>query len=83
MGKAVVAPDFEPIKEVCQHGENILLFKPLNAKDFANSIIRLAKDPSLRKYLGNNLRRCISKDHTWRKNAERALEIYETIRKKK
>jgi len=83
MGKAVVAPDFEPVKEVSQHEESILLFKPLNVKDFANSIARLARDPSLRKSLGDNLRRHISKNHTWQKNAERILKIYETIRGKK
>ncbi len=79
MGKAVVAPNFEPIKEVCRHGENILLFESLNTEDFANTIIRFAKDSSLRRRLGDNLKRHISKNYTWTKNAEKILKVYETM----
>lgn len=81
MGKAVIAPNFEAIREISLHEENILLFKNLDAEDFANCIIRLAEDPELRKRLGNNLKEHICKNHTWQKNAERVLQIYDKIAK--
>lgn len=79
MGKAVVSPDFEPVREMLRHEKRALLFKPLDVDDFANSILCFAKDPSLRRRLGDNLKRHISKNYTWTKNAEKILKIYETI----
>ncbi|MBC9928784.1 glycosyltransferase [Chitinophaga qingshengii] len=51
MGKAVVASDVDGTREAVVHEENGLLIPASNADALAAAIVRLAKDPTLRKRL--------------------------------
>ena len=79
MGKAVVAPDLENIREVLSHGETALLFELDNISALAQAIQQLVRDFQLRTQLGDSLRKHILANHTWTRNAERILEIYHQI----
>ena len=72
-GKAVVAPACEPICEVVRDGETGLLFEPLDADSLAGALLRLVRDPQLRRRLGEGARRHVLASHTWTKNAEAVL----------
>ena len=72
-GKAVVAPACEPIRELVRDGETGLLFEPLDEESLAGALLRLVRDPQLRRRLGENARRHILTNHTWTKNAEEVL----------
>jgi glycosyltransferase involved in cell wall biosynthesis len=79
MGKVIVAPDQENIRDVLTHGETALLFKPEDTSALIRAIQELAKDEPLRARLGIAARKHILANHTWTKNAERILEIYRQV----
>ncbi len=79
MSKPVIAPAVRPVKEVIADGENGILFQPNNYSELANHIIRLLGDDDLCKRIGVNARKKILKDHTWEKNAQKVIRLYNTI----
>jgi len=79
MGKAIVAPDQENIRDALTHGETALLVKSDNPATIVQAVKDLVRDERLRDQLGNAAREHILSTHTWNKNAERILEIYEQI----
>lgn len=79
MGKAVIAPTVEPVREVLRDGETGLLIEPGDAEAMARQIIRLASDSALRERLGRQGRDYVVANHTWRDNAATVLEVYERL----
>ncbi len=79
MGKVVVAPDQENIRDLLTHGQTAFLFKPDDATALEQAVQELAQDEALRKHLGTAVRQHILAHHTWAKNAERILGIYRQI----
>jgi glycosyltransferase involved in cell wall biosynthesis len=76
LGRAIVAPDRENIRELVAHEESALLVPPGNAMALAAALARLASDPALRQRLGAAARRTIvSRDMTWRHNARRVAAL--------
>jgi len=72
-GRAVVAPDTEPIRMVVRDGENGVLFESDSAESLAGSLRRLATSKGWRDRLGEAARCDVLEHHTWRANAERIL----------
>lgn len=79
MGKAILAPDQENIRDVLTHGETAFLFEAGNLAALAQAIRELVADEGLRVRLGNAARKYILTNHTWEKNAERILDICRQI----
>lgn len=80
MGKPVIAPAYEPIKEVITSGKNGLLFNPYDFNGLRQAIITLMDNRDLCKEIGRNAKETVIKNHTWIKNAERVIEIYKSIK---
>ena len=79
MGRAIIAPDTDNIREVLTDGVDAVLFGEDGA-DLGTAIDRLAADAELRRRLGQSARRAIDeKGLTWRANAERVAAIVERI----
>jgi glycosyltransferase involved in cell wall biosynthesis len=76
-GRAVLAPDTEPIALVIRHGENGLLFDPERPEDLRAQLARLAADPELCRRLGAQAREDVRARHTWQRNVEAVLEVLE------
>lgn len=76
MGKAIVAPNQENIRDILAHGETALLFEPHNTDALVQAVQELVKDEQLRVRLGKSARQHILSKHAWNKNAERIVEIY-------
>lgn len=75
-GKAIVAPDQANVREILVSGESGLLFKSDSAESLDNALLSLAKDVSLRDWLGQNARALIaSRGYTWQRNAERVSAL--------
>lgn len=74
MGKPVVAPSYEPIKEVIIDGYNGLLFQPKNFEKFAEKLKLLIKDVNKRMRLGDNAKISVLENYTWKKNVEVILK---------
>lgn len=73
MGKPIVAPDQDPVREVLQHGTHALLVSP-GRSNLCSAIRRLIDRPTLREKLGENVKRRIRDRHTWSRNVRKILE---------
>jgi glycosyltransferase involved in cell wall biosynthesis len=81
LGRAIVAPDQPNIREILEDGSDALLFPPGDLAALAQRLRRLAEDPPLRDRLGRGARDAVDRlDLTWRRNAERVLELVRQIR---
>ncbi|MDY6950921.1 MAG: glycosyltransferase family 4 protein [Thermodesulfobacteriota bacterium] len=81
MQKAIVAPDVPPIREVVKDGETAMLFEKGNPDEAARCIGRLLEDEGLRVRLGRKAHEKVMSCHTWDRNAERTVEIAESMTK--
>jgi len=79
MAVPVVAPKTDAIQEVITHGENGFLYKLNNADELVANIKLLAEDDALRKRLGKNAFLQTHAQHTWARNAQQILNIYQGL----
>lgn len=77
-GKAIVASRLGQIGEVLVNEETALLVEPGNIRELAAAIMRLAESKTLHAQFGANVREAAVQRHTWKHNAERVLEAYES-----
>jgi glycosyltransferase involved in cell wall biosynthesis len=66
LGCPVIASDLPGIRHIVRHEENGLLFEPGNTKALANSLIRLYRDPDLRRIMADAARETV-RDSDWPK----------------
>ncbi|HEY1411939.1 MAG TPA: glycosyltransferase family 4 protein [Rhodopila sp.] len=80
LGRAIIAPDTENIREILTDGQDAVLFDTEADGDLEAALLRLCGDPALRVRLGNAARSTITtKSLTWNRNAERVVAIAETL----
>lgn len=79
MGKAVVAPGLAPVEEILTHDKNGLLFEPGNKHELKKTIIYLLENEKIRKRLGVDARNTILQRFTWKRTAERIVQIASTL----
>ena len=75
MGRAVVAPQLDNIRDLISDGVSGLLFTPGDAVDLRAVLCRTAANAALRELLGQNARRTVERERTWRRNAERVISL--------
>jgi glycosyltransferase involved in cell wall biosynthesis len=81
MGKAVVAPDMDNIRDIISHGRTGILFAPQSASAMGDALRRLVDDDHLRRALGEEGRRSVIERFNWRSNASRIVaEAEELVR---
>jgi len=73
LGKPVLAPSVQGIRDVVRHGETGLLFEPDDFGDFLQKLRLLLKDGELRRRVGSDARRQAFERHTWHHNARKVL----------
>jgi len=81
MGKAVIAPDNGPMREIITHLEDGFLVNE-DVLDMHKAVKRLIPDEKLRAHLGANARRTILTKFTWDMNAQRAFHACSFVYKK-
>jgi glycosyltransferase involved in cell wall biosynthesis len=80
LGRAVVAPNTENIREILTDEHDALLFEPELVGNLEATLLRLCRDPALRFRLGSSARQTIiDKSLTWNRNAERVLDIAQAL----
>ena len=75
MGRAVVAPRLDNIRDVVEDGRQGLLFTPGDGAALAAVLQRVTSDGDLRGRLGREARLAIETTRNWRRNAERVLQL--------
>jgi glycosyltransferase involved in cell wall biosynthesis/tetratricopeptide (TPR) repeat protein len=81
MGKAVVVSDLPALREIVADGVTGLICKPADPLDLALVLTRLAKDPALRKRLGQAAREWTTVHRSWSANAKVLGQLYKSLRK--
>jgi glycosyltransferase involved in cell wall biosynthesis len=79
MGKAVIAPSVEPVREVLRDGETGLIIEPGDATAMAQRILELAGDADKRRRLGEAGRAYVIANHTWDRNAATIIDTYQRV----
>ena len=74
----MIAPQTEPISSVIKHGENGLLFSPINKGKMLDVLVKLASDKGLRRTLAARARIDVIENYTWKHNV---LEVLKRIEK--
>lgn len=77
MGKPIVASDIGQQKEIIKDGENGLLFKTFDDKEFVEKISLLAQNPELREKLMRQARIDAVSNYDWKNNADIILNVYQ------
>lgn len=75
MGKAIIAPDTDPVKEVMNDGEDGILVAPAE-ESVASALKKILSDEGLGKSMGERFRKKVLAFHTWKRNAEKILESF-------
>jgi len=75
-GKAVVASKFGGIRNVINSGENGILVDPKDPKDFAQGMIQLLKNDTLRENIGLAANRIIRQEYSWEAMANKHIDFY-------
>jgi glycosyltransferase involved in cell wall biosynthesis len=74
MGKPVVAPDMDNIRDIIDHGGSGWLFPPEDLTHLVKALETLAHDEQLRRDLGRCGRRRVLEQFNWRGNARRIAD---------
>ncbi|HSE32389.1 MAG TPA: glycosyltransferase family 4 protein [Pyrinomonadaceae bacterium] len=76
MGKGIVASRLGQIGDVLTDEETALLIEPGDPNQLAEGIVRLSRSRELRERLGEKARQVAVERYTWRHNARRVLDTY-------
>lgn len=75
MGKAIIAPDMENIRDILTHGREAILFRPEDRTALESGLAMLLGDRALRARLGAAARRKIETERTWSHNASAVIDL--------
>jgi len=76
--KPVIASRVEGF-EILEENHAGILVEPENPKELAKAIIKLLKDERLRRELGENGRKYVTKNHSWEAVARRVAEVCKSV----
>jgi glycosyltransferase involved in cell wall biosynthesis len=79
MGKAIIAPDMENIRDILEDNKTGILFCPEDSISLSKCLQDLVKNDSLRLRLGKEARNKIELDRTWSHNALGVIRLIEGI----
>ncbi|HEX6716187.1 MAG TPA: glycosyltransferase family 4 protein [Pyrinomonadaceae bacterium] len=79
MGKGIVASRLGQIGDVLADEETALLVEPGNVEELSAAIVSLIESQALRRRLGGRAREMAEREHTWKHNARRVVEAYQSI----
>ncbi len=80
LGRAIVAPDKDNIKEILEHKKNGYLFKADDTTAFLDATEQLCRNNELRQGLAQQARETIfNKDYTWLNNAKVVTGLFESL----
>lgn len=78
---ATVATDLVGSKELVENEKTALVVPSKNSRKIAEEIIRLYKEPDLRRRLGENARETVIKNLSWQTHCQNTLKIYYEVLK--
>ena len=79
IGTALIATDVGGAREVIKNGENALLISPQNSNEIADSILKLYKEPTLRRDIAANGKKSVRKNFTVQRMVGEYLNLYRLL----
>jgi len=79
LGKAVIAPDLPPVRDVVRDGDTGVIVRRGDVDALTSALQQLLGDPLLRSRLGTNARSYVLAKRTWHANAEEILRVGHTL----
>ena len=80
LGRAIVAPDKDNIREILTNENDALLFDAENEESFLRAVEKLCSDDDLRNKVASGARKTINEKRlTWQRNAERVIGFYKQL----
>lgn len=80
-GVPVIAPSYPAIHDALEHGREGFIFKPLDTAEMARLIVQMMNDCESLKRMAESARARAERDHSWRYNGERIMELFAEIQK--
>jgi len=78
-GIPTIGPDTSAVRDIFEDNIHLRLIKQ-DGSNFISTILDMKADPQLRARLGNNGRRLVLSEYTWKKNAERVVGHIQSVR---
>src|SRR5262249_56157788 len=72
-GRALVAPDTGPLREIAEDGVHALLFRQRSRDDLVAAVLRVVDEPGVRRRLGDAAAARVRAELTWTHNARKVL----------
>ena len=80
LGKAILAPDRENIREILTDNKDAILFEADNHQDFQQKLIQLCESEELRNRLGNAAQQLIADGgYYWDENARKITALFKNL----
>lgn len=79
MGKAIIAPDMENIRDLLKHQEDGFLFQDEDVSELTRGLQTLIEQKEFRVMLGKNARKKIETERTWLHNAHDVIALVQDI----
>lgn len=80
-GRPVVITRARGVSDIVEAANAGIVVEPDNSSALAEAIIKLLKDPDLRKTMGENGRHLIEQEYTWRQVAQKMATVFENLLK--
>jgi glycosyltransferase involved in cell wall biosynthesis len=81
-GLPMIATKVGGVQEIVEDGENGLLVPPRHPEEITKAILRLIRDPKLRRDLGERARKTVLERYTAEKVVNQYIEIFEKVMRK-
>lgn len=78
-GCAMIVSNIGGLPEIVIHEETGLLVPPQDARAISQALIRLAKEPNLRKKLAENAQELAQTQYDWKQIAARTVNFYQSV----
>ncbi len=76
LGRTILAPDSENIREILTHGEDAFLFNPARPRALEDALTQIIAFPELRQHMGRAAKaKIVSAGLTWQHNADRVARL--------
>lgn len=79
-GVPVIAPSYPAIHDALEHGREGFIFRPLDTAEMARLIRQMMNDRESLGKMAEAARARAERDHSWRYNGERILELFAEIK---
>jgi len=76
-GKPVVGVQGQGVDGIVTHGETGFLVKPRDVDSLVQALDFLLSNPEKAKIMGEEARKLVIENYTWKKNAEKTIRVYE------